>query len=56
MAHQKKVHDPEGTKKAWRTLHMDAAKKLTGTAKRDKMRQVDNAYRKKIGLAPKKYT
>ena len=56
MAHRKKVHDPEGAKKAWRTKHMGAAKKLTGTAKRDKMRQVDNAYRKKIGLKAKTYT
>ena len=55
MAHRKKVHDPKSTHKDWRTKHMDAAKRLTGTAKRNKMRQVDNAYRKKIGLKAKTY-
>ena len=55
MAHRKKVHDPKGTHKAWRQKHMDAAKKLKGTAKRDAMRKVSNTYRKKIGLKAKKY-
>ena len=56
MAHRKKVHDPKDTHKAWRKKHMTAAKKLTGDAKKKKMRQVSNAYRKKIGLKAKKYT
>ena len=56
MAHRKKVHDPKGAHKDWRKKHMDAAKKLKGTAKRDAMRKVSNTYRKKIGLKAKKYT
>ena len=56
MAKRKKVHDPKGTHKTWRTKHMDAAKKLKGTAKRDAMRKVGNTYRKKIGLKAKKYS
>jgi len=55
MAKRKKVHDPKGEHKAWRQKHMDKAKTLTGTAKRDKMRQVSNAYRKKIGAKVIKY-
>ena len=56
MSHRKKVHDPKGTHKAWRKTAMDKAKKLKGTAKRDAMRKVGNTYRKKIGLAAKKYS
>jgi hypothetical protein len=56
MSHRKKVHDPKGGHKAWRKKHMDAAKKLTGEAKKKQMRKVANTYRKKIGLKAKKYT